>query len=88
VIQIIFWLINFVIQIITLLVIMQVFISYFLSPYHPLRLNVDRIVEPMLRPIRKIVPPVGMLDFSPLVLLILVQLAGKIIVTLLTPLGK
>jgi len=76
--------INLVVQMITLLVIVQVFLSYFLSPYHPLRQNLDRIVEPMLRPIRRVIPPAGMLDFSPLVLLVLLQLSGKIMVTLLS----
>ena len=76
--------INLVVQMITLLVIVQVFLSYFLSPYHPLRQNLDRIVEPMLRPIRRIVPPAGVLDFSPLVLLVLLQLSGKIMIALLS----
>ena len=45
--------INIIVQLITLLVIIKVFLSYFMSPYHPVRLNIDRIVEPMLRPIRR-----------------------------------
>jgi len=76
--------INLVVQMITLLVIVQVFLSYFLSPYHPLRQNLDRIVEPMLRPIRRIVPPAGMLDFSALIFLVLLQLSGKIMIALLS----
>ncbi len=50
-----------------LLVLIYVLISYFMSPYHQFRMWVDRIVEPMLRPIRKVVPLVGMLLFGNLV---------------------
>jgi YggT family protein len=40
-------------------------------------------VEPMLAPIRRIVPLVGMLDFSPLVLIVLIQLIGSLLTRLL-----
>ena len=85
-IQTLQWLINLIVQLITLLIIAQVFLSYLLSPYHPLRQSIDRIVVPVLSKIRKYVPPVGILDLSPLVLLILVQLAGRIVISLLNTL--
>ena len=71
-------------QIITILVIAQVIMSYFVSPYNSIRMAVDRIVEPMLAPIRRVLPSVGMLDFSPFVLIILVQILGTIIITFLS----
>ncbi len=76
-------LINIIVQLFTILVIVKIFLSYFMSPYHPVRLFIDRIVEPMLRPIRNIIPLVGMLDFSPLILIIIVQLIGRIIINIL-----
>lgn len=75
--------INMLAQIITLLVIAQVVLSYFMSPYHPVRLAVDRVVEPLLAPIRRIMPQTGMLDFSPMVLIILVQIVARLLVGLL-----
>jgi YggT family protein len=75
--------INIIVQLITLLVIIKVFLSYFMSPYHPLRLILDRIIEPMLRPIRSIIPPLGMLDLSPIVLIVIVQLLGRISISIL-----
>ena len=74
-------------QILILLVILSVILSYFLDPYHPLRRGLDRLVEPMLNPIRRVVPLVGMLDFSPLVLLILIQIVGSLLVRLLITLA-
>lgn len=47
------------------------------NPYQPFVRKVmqilDRIIEPVLRPIRKYVPTVGGLDLSPLVLVLLLQ---------------
>jgi len=70
-------------QVLVLLVIVSVILSYFMDPYHPIRQGVDRIVEPLLSPIRRIVPLVGMLDFSPLVLIILIQIVSSLLVRLL-----
>ena len=55
-------------------VIIHVVLGYFLSPYHPARELTSRLFEPLLEPIRRMLPQSGMLDFSPLVLIILVQL--------------
>lgn len=81
--DIIIGLINFIEWILILLVFISVILSYFMDPYHPVRRGVDRIVEPMLSPIRRIVPLVGMLDFSPLVLIILIRLISGLLVRVL-----
>jgi YggT family protein len=75
--------INFLVQVLTLLVIADVIVSYFMSPYHPVRSAMDRIVQPMLAPIRRFVHPIQMIDFSPLVLLLLIQLLGSLIIGIL-----
>ena len=74
-------------EILILMVVLSVILSYFLDPYHPLRRGLDRLVEPMLNPIRRVVPLVGMLDFSPLVLIILIQIVGSLLVRLLITLA-
>jgi YggT family protein len=55
----------------------------FASPYHPIREALARIVDPLLNPIRRVVPLMGMLDFSPLILVILIQLLAQILTGLL-----
>lgn len=70
-------------QLLVLLVIISVILSYFLDPYHPIRRSIDSVVEPMLAPIRRVVPPLGMIDLSPLVLIILIQVLANIIVRVL-----
>jgi YggT family protein len=71
--------INLITNLLFLLVLIYVILSYVVPPYNQFRMWVDRIVEPLLRPIRKVVPLVGMLDFSPIILLILVQIIGFIL---------
>ena len=80
---ILIWLINFVAQALIILIIVAVILSYIMDRYHPVRRWVDSIVEPLLMPIRRVVPVVGGLDFSPLVLIILIQLIANLIVRLL-----
>ena len=75
--------INAVTQLLVLLVIASVILSYFLDPYHSIRQALDRIVEHLLTPIRRIVPLIGMFDFSPLVLIILIQVLSSALVNLL-----
>lgn len=62
------------------IVIIDILLGYFLAPYHPLRQALDRVVEPMLAPIRRFVPQMGMFDFSPLVLLILLQILSAVVI--------
>ncbi|MBI5703000.1 MAG: YggT family protein [Chloroflexi bacterium] len=57
--------------------------SYFVDPYHPIRQGVDNLVRPLLDPIRRVVPPVGMFDFSPLVLIVLIQVFSNLLVRFL-----
>jgi len=52
-------------QLLTILVIASAVLSFFMSPFHPVRNALDRIVDPLLAPIRKVVPPVQNIDFSP-----------------------
>lgn len=75
--------INALSQLLVILVIISVILSYFMDPYHPIRRSIDSVVEPMLAPIRRVVPPLGMIDLSPLILIILIQVLANIIVRVL-----
>lgn len=77
-------LISRIIQILVLVVIIQAFMTFFLSPFHPVRRFFDRLVEPMLAPIRRVIPPIGMLDLSPLILIIFLQVLNILIQSLLS----
>lgn len=75
--------INTISQALIWLVIISVILSYFLDPYHPIRRGVDNIVEPLLAPIRRIVPSVGMFDFSPFILIILIQVISNLLIQMI-----
>jgi YggT family protein len=75
--------ITIIAQLYVWIVIASILLSYFVDPYHPVRQGVDNLVRPLLDPIRKIVPPVGMLDFSPLVLIILIQVVSRLLTSFL-----
>ena len=70
-----------------ILIFLWVILSWILPPYHPLREALDRVVEPMLSPIRRVVPLVGMIDLSPMILMILIEVASRILVSLLLSMG-
>ena len=44
--------------------------------------GLNQITEPLYRPIRRVLPDFGQLDFSPMVVLILIRIAGIILVNL------
>jgi YggT family protein len=74
---------DYLIRILMLLVIVYVVLSYFMDPYHPFRRRVGGWVEPLLAPIRRVLPPIGNLDLSPLVLIVILQLLNIIIQSIL-----
>lgn len=65
------------------IVIASSLLSFFMPPYHPVREALDRIVDPFLAPIRRIVPMAGTLDFSPLILIIAVQFLSRFLIVIL-----
>lgn len=81
-------LINYLSLAFTLLLIAYVVLSYFMDPYHPVRNTVNRLVNPILNPIRRLLPQTGMMDFSPLVAIILVQILEYILTRLLISLAS
>lgn len=80
-------LINWFIQLLILIIVIQAILSFFMDPYHPIRRFLDGIVNPMLDPIRRLLPPIGNLDFSPLVLIVILQILGSLLVRLIISLG-
>ena len=76
-------LIDILYNLFVLLVLLQAILSYFLEYYHPTRQFLDRIVGPLLNPIRRVVPPVGGFDISPLILVFLLWVLRGALLNLL-----
>ncbi|MFP4137493.1 MAG: YggT family protein [Halomonas sp.] len=51
---------------------------------HPGALLVMQLVEPIMAPVRKVIPPLGMIDLSPIFVFIAISLIDGIVVTSLT----
>jgi YggT family protein len=75
--------INMLALLLTLLVFVYILSTWIFPPFHSFRQTLASIVEPMLAPIRRVVPPAGMIDFSPFIFLIIVQVLATILIGLI-----
>jgi YggT family protein len=65
-------LVRYSLYILVAAVIVQVVFSW-LNPYTPVAPVLDALTRPFLRPLRRFVPPIGNIDLTPLVLVVLAQ---------------
>jgi len=61
-------------QVLTMVILADVLVSYFLQPYHPIREALDKIVQPMLDVIRRYLPQNWRIDVSPIILILLIEI--------------
>ncbi|HDN79815.1 MAG: YggT family protein [Chloroflexi bacterium] len=72
-------------DLLSLAILARVFLSWFnLSPYHPIMSFLIQITEPVLAPLRRVIPPIGMIDITPVVAIILLQMMEGIILAILS----
>lgn len=65
----------------TLLILARVLMSWVqVDPYHPVAQFIYQATEPILKPVREVLPPAAGFDFSPIVVLIIAQVVGQIII--------
>ena len=78
--------VNLLFQAFYILLLIRVILSWVpgIDYRHPAVQFVHRVTSPVLNPIRRAVPPVGGLDLSPLVAILLVIVAQRLVVGLLT----
>jgi YggT family protein len=77
--------INVVFGIYEFLILIRVLLSWVnVSPFHPLVRILYRLTDPVLKPLQRIIPPIGgTLDVSPVVALILLYIAQRVLISLL-----
>ena len=77
-------LVNLVFGVFELLILARVLLSWInASPYSPFVQFLHNVTEPILAPVRRLLPPTGMLDLSPVVVLIAAMVLQRIIIQLL-----
>jgi YggT family protein len=84
---------DLLLTIVTWVIIIQVLLSWLLA-FNVLNIHsggvrnfivaLDRLTAPLYRPIRRMLPDFGGLDFSPLVILILIQVIKKLLAGVVT----
>jgi YggT family protein len=67
----------------TWVIIISSILSFILPPYHAVREALGRILNPLLDPIRRMIPPTSGLDFSPLILYLIVQVVSFLLINFL-----
>jgi len=82
-------LLKMIIYIYVVMIIIQA-ISSWINPgaYSPITILMYQLSEPLVRPIRRVIPPAGGIDWSPLIALIALQLALILITAPLQDLGN
>jgi len=72
------------IQLYSLVILARVLMSWVnIDPYSPLARTIFNLTEPVLAPVRNLLPPAAGLDFSPIIVLVLLQVIGRMLVTML-----
>ena len=71
-------------QVFTWLLIATVLISWILpDPSHPVVRFLSRVTEPILSPIRNLLPTMGRMDFSPFIAIVAIQLLVRVLTGML-----
>ena len=83
-------LINFLFQILSILILVDVLGSWILAArvqlpdvIYTILALIHRITSPLMEPIRRVIPPLGGLDMSPIIALVGLQVIQKLLVSVL-----
>ncbi len=68
------------IQLLSLAIFLRAILSWVIrDPYNPIARALDTITEPILQPLRQIVPRMGMMDITPLVAIVLLSVIASLV---------
>jgi YggT family protein len=77
-------LINLLYYTLLVLVLARVVMSFTnISPYHPISQFIYQATEPIMAPVRRLLPAMGGFDFSPIVVLIAAQLLRGVLFSII-----
>jgi YggT family protein len=76
--------IDILFQVLIFAIIARALLSWFnLGPSHPLVRILYDLTEPILAPLRRVIPMIGMIDITPIVAIILLQVIQSILLSAL-----
>ncbi len=81
-------LVNLIFQVVNLLILIRIILTWVpgMSLSHPAVRLVHQLTSPILDPIRRLMPPMGGLDLSPIVAILLLSLVRSLLMNLLVTL--
>lgn len=76
--------VNLFFTLLNLAILARVLLSWVrVNPYHPAVELLYQITEPILAPLRRVIPSIGMVDISPIIALILLQIIQEVLVAII-----
>jgi len=75
--------VTFFFQVLYVLVIVRAFLSWFPKAKGNYVDIIIKITDPLLNPIKHFIPPLGRVDFSPIILFIILQILKELIIIIL-----
>lgn len=80
--------IYYAIEVYTWLIFIRIILSWVrVNPYQPVVRFIFETTEPVLGFFRRLIPPVGMIDFSPIAAFLALQILATVIIRLLHSIG-
>jgi len=76
--------ISFLCNALAIIIFVRAILSWFaISPYDPIMVFLYRITEPILAPLRRIIPRIGMIDITPVIAIIILLLIPQFLARLI-----
>ena len=78
------YLIDLFFTLLNLAILARVLLSWVrVDPYHPAVEFLYQITEPILAPLRQVIPRIGMVDISPIIALLLLQIIQEVLLAII-----
>ena len=72
------WLLTWALQLLMGMLILQAVLSW-VNPHAPMAPAINQLTEPFLSPFRKLIPPIGGVDLSPMALILVIYVALELV---------
>ncbi|MBI4302357.1 MAG: YggT family protein [Chloroflexi bacterium] len=73
--------VSLLVQALTIAIVARALLSWFPGAPRPIMVFLYQITEPILAPLRRVVPRIGLIDITPIIAIFLLQLIAQLLVT-------
>ncbi|HEX3031933.1 MAG TPA: YggT family protein [Bacillota bacterium] len=83
-----YWLVATLFDLYRWILIARIFLSWIRhDPYHPVIRFIYKVTDPVLEPLSRAIPPIGMIDISPIVAFLALEAVRKLVLGMLASSG-